>query len=776
MRVFFPTCQVRVVRLFIRAVALARVSFRGEVIYNQTLGRLFFNMGTPLVAFPGEIGSLKSGVFSCISMGTDLMEVELLGTSSTVFLDGDFGMPRFAAYGLMVLETHPLILGRSAQTCVVPIGETNNFNHRVVELCAGTGGIGIGCSHVKGQVICSLNGREVLHGGPSCPDLVITRTDWTLSFGGSSFLVPWPPDTLRGLAPSFLLSCHSHLAFAFANPLARHWCTCLAWILWGEPTITGWRWHLLSRTTVSTMGVQLGWVLRHIRIWTPAASLQGSCTTHWTHLGTTHSTCGQSLASWGSYLEKRLCLWGAFVVVQTASYAAELQACCPCQLSIPQCRTLSIVGLDGHSKGLGLSRWFSLMVGSGFSCCAGSTWPAAYDTTTWRCRRDDLWRLSPAVPAVWGMDYPAAVGFGQTKVWPILSSIVSKPSWSCAWSTWPSLEFPCLPLTLPHVRFMWTLCLGLLSIPVGISGVKLWLWSHKMTMCSDFNNCRWTWNLEIASNNASHSLPSQTPTKHSVTSKKPRWQKMSSVYEATRNRIPGFVQAYMPQLSFDAPSFDLHSWKCTLSKFPKNAARGVQVLKSLPEAAGRQLMDVFQASIDSSVDWPSQLLYGKVIDFAKISGAHLASHYRPVVVVIFGVLYRAWSRHCARPLLRQLSNLVPSDAMGFLIFFHHGRVPKFGFRSRHSLGLLSAAYQFEWLQLWHWEMFQQHWPGTFDVPCQAHWFSRRSGDTMAAVFGLVYKSVCGDELIQWILDQYPWCTRGLRHVCHWDGAHWLGLP
>ena len=150
---------------------------------------------------------------------------------------------------------------------------------------------------------------------------------------------------------------------------------------------------------------------------------------------------------------------------------------------------------------------------------------------------------------------------------------------------------------------------------------------------------------------------------------KPRWQKMGAVDEATWNRILGFVQAYMPQLHFDEPCFDVPSWKRTLSKFPKHAARGVdgisvQDLQSLPEAVLQQLMDFFQTSVDSSLDWPSQLLFGKVINLAKIPGAHLASHYRPVV--IFGVLYRAWSRHCARPLLRQLSHLVPSGALGFL--------------------------------------------------------------------------------------------------------------
>ena len=149
----------------------------------------------------------------------------------------------------------------------------------------------------------------------------------------------------------------------------------------------------------------------------------------------------------------------------------------------------------------------------------------------------------------------------------------------------------------------------------------------------------------------------------------PRWQKVSEMGSDLWRRITGFVQAHTPRLSFAEPTFDLSSWKATLRKFPAHAARGldgisVKDLKSLPDVATQQLLD-FLASIDGeAIPWPTQLLRGKVICLAKTSSAHLASHFRPVVIL--SAIYRAWGRMVAAPLLQQLARWVPSAALGFL--------------------------------------------------------------------------------------------------------------
>ena len=148
-----------------------------------------------------------------------------------------------------------------------------------------------------------------------------------------------------------------------------------------------------------------------------------------------------------------------------------------------------------------------------------------------------------------------------------------------------------------------------------------------------------------------------------------RWQQLCSVDDATWARIMGFIQAYMPTRCFEGPSFTLSSWHNTLKRSPAHAARGVdgiaaKDLQQLPAAATQQLLD-FLSSLDGiQCPWPTQLRYGTVISLAKINEAHLANHFRPVV--IFGTIYRAWSRLCDRPLLQQLNQCLPETALGFL--------------------------------------------------------------------------------------------------------------
>ena len=150
---------------------------------------------------------------------------------------------------------------------------------------------------------------------------------------------------------------------------------------------------------------------------------------------------------------------------------------------------------------------------------------------------------------------------------------------------------------------------------------------------------------------------------------KPRWQRACTLDEATWSRITSFIEAYMPRMKFPSPDLSLATWQATLCRFPARAARGVDGLsaldlRNLPPAATQQLLGFLGSLQGPAANWPAQLLYGKVINLAKVDGAHLAKHFRPVV--IFGTIYRAWSRLCARPLLHTLSQVVPEAAFGFL--------------------------------------------------------------------------------------------------------------
>ena len=116
---------------------------------------------SPIVAVPGETGSMFSGVFRRLSPLEDMLEAKLVGTQLTMYLHGVPDLAFFAAYDLTVMEDTPLILGRTDKTVLVPMDDDRSFNSRVAEVCAGTGGIGYGCEFLKGQVIASLDSNPL---------------------------------------------------------------------------------------------------------------------------------------------------------------------------------------------------------------------------------------------------------------------------------------------------------------------------------------------------------------------------------------------------------------------------------------------------------------------------------------------------------------------------------------------------------------------------------------------------------------------------------------
>jgi len=150
---------------------------------------------------------------------------------------------------------------------------------------------------------------------------------------------------------------------------------------------------------------------------------------------------------------------------------------------------------------------------------------------------------------------------------------------------------------------------------------------------------------------------------------RPRWQKTSTIGNSDWQRIVGFIQAFMPRCQFPLPSLTVQTWKHTLERFPRHAARGVDGidivdLRHLPDQATQQLLDFLGQINGTSCRWPAQLLFGKVLSLAKQDHSHLPGHFRPVVIL--SCIYRAWSRLQAGPLLRSLAERVPTAAQGFL--------------------------------------------------------------------------------------------------------------
>ena len=180
----------------------------------------------------------------------------------------------------------------------------------------------------------------------------------------------------------------------------------------------------------------------------------------------------------------------------------------------------------------------------------------------------------------------------------------------------------------------------------------------------------------------------------------PRWNQISLVGSDDWTRIVNFIQAFMPRTQFTSPPLDEELWRRTLNSFPTNPARGVDGidvadLKHLPSSTTAPLLD-FLSKIDGvNVTWPKQLLFGLVISLAKCDGAHLASQYRPVVIL--GTIYRAWSKMKAIPLLEQLAHHVPPEALGFLpgrecaqVWFQLQAIIELGLQQRIDMSGFSA--------------------------------------------------------------------------------------
>lgn len=111
----------------------------------------------PFLRRPGIEGSRFSGVFNWKRNVADLTEVEMLGTDQHMMFASPVPEGTFTVYEAVVLETEPIFLGLDERSKVVPYVPIDGFNNKVKEICAGMGGIGLGCMLLHGQVLASLD-------------------------------------------------------------------------------------------------------------------------------------------------------------------------------------------------------------------------------------------------------------------------------------------------------------------------------------------------------------------------------------------------------------------------------------------------------------------------------------------------------------------------------------------------------------------------------------------------------------------------------------------
>ena len=173
-------------------------------------------MATPFFAVPGGVGSCFSGVFQRLEHfmldDAEYTKVAMVGADLTLCIDGRIDHHMFTGYGLRVQCLEPLYLLRTDMTKIIPVGPNRMFNPRIVEFCAGTGGIGLGCTQLQGEVVLSVDnnelacaqlrllGREVLC-GDLCDDQVKAAVHASIGMESVTLTAgfPCPPHSTQGL-------------------------------------------------------------------------------------------------------------------------------------------------------------------------------------------------------------------------------------------------------------------------------------------------------------------------------------------------------------------------------------------------------------------------------------------------------------------------------------------------------------------------------------------------------------------------------------------------
>ena len=150
---------------------------------------------------------------------------------------------------------------------------------------------------------------------------------------------------------------------------------------------------------------------------------------------------------------------------------------------------------------------------------------------------------------------------------------------------------------------------------------------------------------------------------------KPRWSMMATVSDEDWQRIVGFAQHYMPTHAFTWEPLEITNWQRVVRKFKRNAARGPDGfskddLQQMPPSFTSALLEMLHAVETTEAEWPHQLAFGTVIGLSKIEHAHEEAHFRPIT--LFSTIYRTWSRLRTKDMIRQLAQLMPPEALGFL--------------------------------------------------------------------------------------------------------------
>ena len=146
-----------------------------------------------------------------------------------------------------------------------------------------------------------------------------------------------------------------------------------------------------------------------------------------------------------------------------------------------------------------------------------------------------------------------------------------------------------------------------------------------------------------------------------------RWVK-TQPSETDWSRILAFTTAYLPHLDACEMPIDVESWTEINKRHTGRSARGPdgvsrKDLQCMPQVFKEALVSLLQR-LEQVSEWPDSLTTGFVYPLPKRQESMGAGDYRPVI--IYSMVYRSWSSHRARRLLRHLHHLAGTRQFGFM--------------------------------------------------------------------------------------------------------------
>ena len=145
-----------------------------------------------------------------------------------------------------------------------------------------------------------------------------------------------------------------------------------------------------------------------------------------------------------------------------------------------------------------------------------------------------------------------------------------------------------------------------------------------------------------------------------------RWMRHAETPSHRWDMILSFAKRFLPAARFDWSPLDAAGLAEVIKHKKAHTSMGfdgvsLADLKCMPQQALQAFCQIFSQA-ESTGEWPSQLVDGKVVSLAKVPKPSGPSDFRPIT--IFSLLYRCWSSVQAKQALQALESSLPDTLYG----------------------------------------------------------------------------------------------------------------